>query len=862
MNSLNNNNTVSDPLVEDHPNDINQTTLLLLPNNKNKKTNTVMLNNNNSYSSLRSTASDNTNTPMFWPYQDDELLMSSNNNNTNRRHNHRQNSIVSFLARSRSNTIISIKRNYHKVVRYKHFKKFMGMFIASVVIYIGFTLAFLPRTSLSRDFRRIHFSTKFTKPEIYRVYLDSLQQNHLELKRLSGILYDEKQKKKFNHKFNHLFNDNELTQFTFNYLEDVLHLNPKILKSESLPDTPTTDTISNNNIVVKSELSLWEDGRLVHQTGLQEPCLDETSCNPKALPGYIAFSGNGTIKAQFVYVNHATFQDFQDLVVSNHIAVHGKIHIIKIINEKSMSISSQIRNSINNGAVGCVFFKDDEDDGEVTKSNGYKSYPNGPARNSQAIQRGSIYDGLMMMNKNNNIDIPVISLSYYDVLPILNKLSGVGIPLGSKDVANNNLFYSGPSNKTQLLKIRSFQSDNSIDSVQNIVVNIPGIWKDEEIVVTSQRDSFTVNGFNSGFLIFLEVARGLSKLKENGWKPLRTIKLVSLDGESVGKMGSSSFIQEIGNLKSFIHINLPPDMVSGSQFHCQSNEMLRSLLEEASKSTPYGSVEGNTLFDNWKSWSRINNQKDVEIDELDTDSSSLGFQTLLGVPSVNCKFENNKETDAIYLKNSNYNSKEMMEKFFDPDYKTHSSLSKFVGFLILMGGEREVIYYDYFQFFQKLKTNFLNKFSLTTTNVTRYAHVQNSIIDVMEKLISNSIQLDDYNKLLQEQTIIDYPWYQFYIKMNILFKIKRLNNQLISLRNVFLIMKMKDGFRKNSYQNTYDFISQPNNFKGAKIKMLGKLECLLQLDNQADIEDYLYSMLLKKLLEFNQMIFDDILAYT
>ena len=40
--------------------------------------------------------------------------------------------------------------------------------------------------------------------------------------------------------------------------------------------------------------------------------------------------------------------------------------------------------------IGTVIFTDPVDDGEITVANGYRAYPNGPARNPTSVQRGSV----------------------------------------------------------------------------------------------------------------------------------------------------------------------------------------------------------------------------------------------------------------------------------------------------------------------------------------------------------------------------------------------------------------------------------------------------------------------------------------
>ncbi len=52
---------------------------------------------------------------------------------------------------------------------------------------------------------------------------------------------------------------------------------------------------------------------------------------------------------------------------------------------------------------------------------------------------------------------------------------------------------------------------------------IPGIWKDHENYNRMSRDTFTYNGYNSGNMIFLQLAKTFSELPQR-MKSIRTIR--------------------------------------------------------------------------------------------------------------------------------------------------------------------------------------------------------------------------------------------------------------------------------------------------------------------------------------------------
>lgn len=96
------------------------------------------------------------------------------------------------------------------------------------------------------------------------------------------------------------------------------------------------------------------------------------------------------------------------------------------------------------GAIGCIIFTDPGDDGEMTEENGYKPYPEGPARQPSSVQRGSVqflskypgdpttpgepaYPNATRIEGGNYPSIPSLPMSYEDAIPILKSLQGKGM---------------------------------------------------------------------------------------------------------------------------------------------------------------------------------------------------------------------------------------------------------------------------------------------------------------------------------------------------------------------------------------------------------------------------------------------------
>ena len=137
---------------------------------------------------------------------------------------------------------------------------------------------------------------------------------------------------------------------------------------------------------LEAETSL--EYRVKYECKMTEDVLDEdpTSGMDDRIPTFHGYSASGNVTAQFVYVNFGTYQDFEDLVKAN-VSLEGKIAIAKY---GRIFRGLKVKRAQELGMVGTVIYTDPQEDGEVTEENGYKTYPDGPARNPSSVQRGSV----------------------------------------------------------------------------------------------------------------------------------------------------------------------------------------------------------------------------------------------------------------------------------------------------------------------------------------------------------------------------------------------------------------------------------------------------------------------------------------
>jgi N-acetylated-alpha-linked acidic dipeptidase len=142
------------------------------------------------------------------------------------------------------------------------------------------------------------------------------------------------------------------------------------------------------NYPVDHRLALLKGGKIDFEATLEEDVLedDPTTGLEDRVPVFHGYSASGNATAQYVYVNYGTYYDFEELVKAG-IELEGKIALVKY---GRVFRGLKVKRAEELGMLGVVIYSDPGDDGEITEENGYKPYPEGPARHPRAVQRGSV----------------------------------------------------------------------------------------------------------------------------------------------------------------------------------------------------------------------------------------------------------------------------------------------------------------------------------------------------------------------------------------------------------------------------------------------------------------------------------------
>jgi N-acetylated-alpha-linked acidic dipeptidase len=313
--------------------------------------------------------------------------------------------------------------------------------------------------------------------------------------------------------------------------------------------------------------------------GLKENALkeDPSSGQEGQLPTYNAWSADGEVTADLVFVNYGLPDDYEKLEAMG-ISVNGKIVIAKY-GRSWRGIKPKVAQE--HGAIGCIIYSDPKDDGYVQGD----VYPKGAYKNEYGVQRGSIMDMVIYpgdpltpnigatenakrldrLAATNLLKIPVLPISYHDAEPLLRALEGPVVPADWRGGLPFT-YHVGPGKTKVHLKT---EFDWKLRPAYDVIAMLKGAKYPDEWVIRGNHHDAWVNGANdpiSGQAALLEEAQAIGQLVKNGWRPKRTLVYCAWDGEEPGLLGSTEWVEdhadELQQKPWCISIQIPMDAVS------------------------------------------------------------------------------------------------------------------------------------------------------------------------------------------------------------------------------------------------------------------------------------------------------------
>ena len=332
---------------------------------------------------------------------------------------------------------------------------------------------------------------------------------------------------------------------------------------------------------VTRELELVGPSRYV--AGLREDSLPEdgsTAVREGLLPPYNAFSIDGDVEGDLVFVNYGIPEDYE--ILERHgIDVQGKIAIAKY-GRSWRGIKPKLAGE--KGAIATLIYSDPGDDGYAAGD----PYPVGPYKHESGVQRGSVMDmptypgdvltpgtGATKRARRLDIDdaptltkIPVLPISQRDAAPLLAAMGGEVVPPEWRG-ALPFTYHLGPGPARVRLKL---EFDWKRVPAYNVIARLEGSeFPDQWVIRGNHHDGWNHGAADplSGLVALLAEAKSVAALARSGKRPQRSIVYAAWDAEEPGLIGSTewaehnaralkehavAYINTDGNSRGFISI--------------------------------------------------------------------------------------------------------------------------------------------------------------------------------------------------------------------------------------------------------------------------------------------------------------------
>ncbi len=442
---------------------------------------------------------------------------------------------------------------------------------------------------------------------------------------------------------------------------------------------------------------------------------DPATSDPRAVPGFSAYSPAGEVTAQVVYANYGLPEDFRRLAEMG-VEVGGKIVLVRY---GQCYRGVKVHLAEQDGAAAVLIYSDPADDGY---RNG-DPYPQGPWRPASGIERGSIqytflYPGnplsppgrpasaetpLNLENRQgtNLPRIPTLPISWRDAAELMAYVAGPKVPRdwqGGMPLT----YHAGPGPAEAHLKLSMHLETRTI---YDVIARLAG-QTDSWVLAGNHHDAWVFGAADpgSGTAVLLELARSLGALKRAGWTPRRTILFCSWDAEEFGLVGSTAWVEahmeELGR-DAIAYLNMDIAVV-GERFGGSATPSLRELVRDAARDTPDPRT-GLSVYEKWRTrveqYARMQRKsaareggadRPLPMSALGSGSDYSAFYEHAGIPAMDIS-----STGEYGVYHSIYDDFDWMKHFGDPEFAYHVMMARIAGRIVMRLADADVPPFDY-----------------------------------------------------------------------------------------------------------------------------------------------------------------------
>jgi len=452
------------------------------------------------------------------------------------------------------------------------------------------------------------------------------------------------------------------------------------------------------------------------RASLVEPALAEDMTSGQSgeqLPSYNAYSIDGDVTGELVYVNYGVPEDYEELE-RRGIDVKGRI-VIARYGRSWRGIKPKV--AAEHGAIGCLIYSDPRDDGYFAGD----TYPKGGYRSAASAQRGSVADmplypgdpltpgvaaladakRLAVKDAATLTKIPVLPISYGDARPLLEALGGPVAPESWRG-ALPLTYHLGPGPA----KVRvSLAFDWTRVPAHDVIAVLRGASEPEQWVIRGNHHDAWVNGATdpaSGMAALLAEAKALGALVAQGFRPRRTIVFAAWDGEEPGLLGSTEWVEHHApDLGAMAVAYVNSDSNSRGYLEMAGSHSLQRLLNEVARDVT-DPVKGTSVAERLRGRALLGSdeserrrafaREEIRLEALGSGSDYTPFLQHLGIASLNVGFGGEGQYGQYH---SIYDSFDHYVRFMDPDFAYGSALAQVGGRAVLRLSQAELLPFEF-----------------------------------------------------------------------------------------------------------------------------------------------------------------------
>lgn len=435
------------------------------------------------------------------------------------------------------------------------------------------------------------------------------------------------------------------------------------------------------------------------------------------LPVYNAYSIDGDVTGDLVYVNYGVPADY-DQLERNGVDVKGKI-VIARYGGSWRGIKPKV--AAEHGAVGCIIYSDPRDDGYFQGD----VYPKGAFRSESGAQRGSVMDmpihpgdpltpGIGATASAKRLDrkdvevftkIPVLPISYSDALPMLRALGGPVAPpewRGALPIT----YHIGPGPARVHMQL---EFDWKLVPARDVIARLPGTDRADQWIIRGNHHDAWVNGASdpvSGLVAELEEARAIGELAKSGWRPRRTIIYAAWDGEEQGLLGSTEWVEaHAEELRQHAVVYINSDSNSRGFLDVGGSHTLERLVTQVARDVtdPQRNVSvlerlrarEQTLAISPEQRKEARDRQLIRLDALGSGSDYTPFLQHNGIAALNVGYGGEGGGGAYH---SIYDSFDHYTRFGDPKFDYGIAQAQTTGRMVLRLANADVLPFEFVTF--------------------------------------------------------------------------------------------------------------------------------------------------------------------